>query len=118
MKRKNAGETPPATDCGGMPQPLLWGFALGAVAFHGRGFRLFASHAQFQLLVAVHAEHAEGGATDLRLADDVNSFPAEVVGPSLLAGVKERGYRVCQWIDTGEIGAFVEIAVNAGETKV
>ena len=38
--------------------------------------------------------------------------------PALLAWVEELGQRICQGIDAGEIGAFVEIAVDAGETEV
>lgn len=81
-------------------------------------FLLLASHAEFQLLVAVHAEHADGGAANLGLADDVNAIPSEMLVPVLLARVKERRQRICQRIDSGEIGAFVENAVDAGEAKV
>jgi hypothetical protein len=81
-------------------------------------FLSLASQAEFQLLVAVHAEHADGGAANLGLADDVNAIPSEMLVPALLARVKERRQRICQRIDSSEIGAFVEITVDAGETEV
>jgi len=54
-------------------------------------FGLFASHSEFQLFVAVHAEHADGGAADRRFPDDVDAIPVEMLVPALLARMKQRG---------------------------
>lgn len=81
-------------------------------------FGLFARHAELQLLGAVHAEHADSGAADIRFPDDVDSLPAEMLVPVLLARVKERGQSIGLGINSSEIGTFVQIAVDAGEAKV
>lgn len=78
----------------------------------------FSSHAKFKLLVAVHAWHADGGSSDRGLADDVDSFPTEVVVPDLLAGMEERCKRVRNRIDPGKIRYLVEIAIDAGQAEV
>jgi hypothetical protein len=88
------------------------------MVIHDLSLHLFPSHAEFQLLVAVHAEHADGGAANLGLADDVNAIPSEMLVPVLLARVKERGQSIGLGINSSEIGAFVEITVDAGETEV
>lgn len=48
----------------------------------------------------------------------MNSVPEEVIVPALLAGVEKRGDRIRFRIDTGEVGTFVQVAVDAGETEV
>ena len=48
----------------------------------------------------------------------MDSLPAEVIVPALLARVEEWGQHVCQGIDAGETGAFVQVAIDAGETEV
>lgn len=80
--------------------------------------RSLSSHAKFELLVAVHTEHADGGSTDRGLADDVDSFPLEVVVPDLLAGMEEWCNRVRNGIDPGKIRSLVEIAIDAGQAEV
>ena len=101
---------------------LVWGLSRICVraqrARIGNRLRSLARHAEFQLLVAVQAEYADGGAADSRLTDKMDSVPAEMIVPSLLAGVEERGDRIGFRIDAGEIGAFVQVAVDAGEAKV
>ena len=82
------------------------------------GLRSLTRHAEFQLLVAVHAQHADGGAPDSRLTDEMDSVPVEMIAPSLLAGVEERGRRIGFRIDASEIGAFVQVAVDACEAEV
>jgi hypothetical protein len=66
------------------------------------------------LLVAVHVKNADGGASDSGLTDEMNSVPLEMSFPSLKAGVEERNDRIGDWIDAGEIGTFVEIALVFG----
>ena len=53
-------------------------------------FGLFSSHAEFQLFIIVHAKHADGRATDIRFADDVDAFPTEMLIPAMLAWMKQR----------------------------
>lgn len=80
--------------------------------------RSIPGHSQFQLLVAVHAKHADRRPTDLGASDDVDAIPLEMFVPPLLAGVKEEHDRLGERVDPGEVGTFVEIAVNAGEAEV
>jgi hypothetical protein len=100
---------------------LVWGLSRICV---GNRLRSLARHAEFQLLIAVQAEYADGGAADSRLTDKMDSVSAEMIVPSLLAGVEERGDRIGFRIDVGEIGAFVQVvvdavdAVDAGEAEV
>jgi hypothetical protein len=69
--------------------------------------RLLTRHAEFQLIVAVHAEHSDGGASDSSLTDEMDSVPAEMIVPALLAWMEEWSHRIGLRIDAGEIGPFV-----------
>lgn len=80
--------------------------------------RSLSSHSKFELLVAVHTKHADSGSSDHGLADDVDSFPTEVIVPELLARVEERCKRVGNGIDSGKIRSLVEIAIDAGQAEV
>jgi hypothetical protein len=97
---------------------LVEGSVSGWMMIHGFGFRSFDYAAQFQLFVTVHAEHSDGGAADIRFAENLETLPAEMLMPVLLARVEKQGHRLGLGIDSGEIGAFVEIAIDAGETEV
>lgn len=76
------------------------------------------THAKFQLLVAVHAENANGCATGSGFTNQMDSVPSEVILPALLPRVKQRSEISGKWINAGEIRAFVKIAINAGEAEV
>jgi hypothetical protein len=60
-----------------------------------------ASHSQFQLLVAVHAEHANGRSSDVRPANDDDDLPMKMIIPALLARVIEQGNHIRKGIDAG-----------------
>ena len=91
---------------------LLWGVL-------ATGERLsLGSHAQFQLLVVVDAEHADGRSTDVRQSKNVDAIPAEMILPALLPGVKQQGHGIRQRIDSRDVRSLVQIAVDASKAEV
>lgn len=86
---------------------LLW----GVLATGGRPS--LGSHAQFQLLVVVDAEHADRRSTDVGHSKNADAIPAEMILPALLAGVKQQGHGIRQRIDSRDVRPLVHITVDA-----
>jgi hypothetical protein len=75
-------------------------------------------HAQLQLLIAIHAKHPDGSATDGRLPDDPDTLPFEVILPFLVAGMEQRGRDSGVRADPREVASLVQTAVDARKAEV
>lgn len=73
---------------------------------------------QRQLLVGVDAQNLYCRATGRRFPHKVNSLPLKMIGPRLLAGMKQGDDVASFGIDSSKVWSFVEIAVDAGERKI
>ena len=79
---------------------------------------LLARRAKVELIVRVHVQDLDGRPTDGGSASDVDSLEGKVILPSLLARLEQLGNRAGKWVNARQVGAFVEIAVDAGETEI
>ena len=79
---------------------------------------LLARRAKVELIVRVHVQDLDGRPTDGGSARDVDSLEGKVVFPPLLARVEQLGDRAGERVNAGQVGAFVEIAVDAREAEI
>jgi hypothetical protein len=79
---------------------------------------LLARRAEVELIVRVHVQDLDGRPTDGGSAGDVDSLEGKVILPSLMARVEQFGDRAGERVNAGQVGAFVEITVDARETEV
>jgi hypothetical protein len=70
------------------------------------------------LLLGVHFQNANGSAADGGPSHDIDTLPAEVIVPFILPGMKECGDLFGLRVDAGEIGAFVQITIDARQGEV
>jgi hypothetical protein len=66
----------------------------------------------------VYPEHEYGGPRDGRLTDEDRTLPCEMLGPAILARVKQSHELAGARIQAGDVRAFVAVAVVAGEREV
>ncbi len=74
--------------------------------------------AEDELVVRVHAQNADCGTADRRLADDGDTVPSKMVPPRITSRVEQLGDLVCFGINPRQIRAFTKIAVNAREGQI
>ena len=79
---------------------------------------LLARRSEVELIVRVHVQDLDGRPTDGGSTGDVDSLESKVILPSLLARVEQLSNRAGKWVNAGQVGAFVEIAVDAGEAEI
>ena len=79
---------------------------------------LLARRTEVELIVRVHVQDLDGRPTDGGSASDVDSLEGKVILPSLLARVEQLGDRAGERVNAGQVGAFVEISVDAGEAEI
>ena len=80
--------------------------------------RLLARRTEVELIVRVHVQDLDRRPTDGGAAGDVDSLEGKVILPSLLARVEQLSDRAGARVNAGQVGAFVEIAVDAREAEV
>jgi hypothetical protein len=66
----------------------------------------------------IHCEHADGGPADWCQADEHRPLPVEVIAPAVSARVVEPGQLPGRRVESGDVRALVEIAVNARNREV
>ena len=73
---------------------------------------------QIQAIITIQIEHADGGATHGGASFDAGAVPAEMFVPVVFSRVKQRSDLVGIGVNAGEVGSFVQIAVDAGQTEI
>ena len=79
---------------------------------------LLTRRAEVELIVRVHVQDLDGRPADGSCAGDVDSLEGKVVFLPLLARVEQPGERAGERVNAGQVGAFVEIAVDAREAEI
>jgi hypothetical protein len=82
--------------------------------------RLFDCHSpsKFNPFDAIHEQDGDGRTTDSGLPLDLSRLLREVIFPYLAPRVEEFYNGVCRWINSRQIGAFVQVAVMACQRKI
>ncbi len=109
-----------------MSQPGIVGLAASPFRFPGvcrtglRGeeTRHDQESANLHPVGVVHVEHKESRSPDGRLSDQYWPVPCEVGAPFLAAGIEESRELASLRVESGDVRAFVEIVVGAGEGEV
>ena len=70
------------------------------------------------MVFRIHVEHSECGSPYRGLADQIDSLPLKMLAPLLTTRMKQLGYLVGLRIEPGQVRSFVQIAIDAGESKV
>ena len=79
---------------------------------------LLARRTEVELIVRVHVQDLDGRPTEGGSASDVDSLESKVILPLLLARVEQLGDGAGERVNARQIGAFVEIAVDAREAEI
>ena len=79
---------------------------------------LLARRTEVKLIVRVHVQDLDGRPTDGGSASDVDSLEGKVILLSLLARLEQLGDGTGERVNARQVGAFVEIAVDAREAEI
>lgn len=74
--------------------------------------------AKVELIVRVHVQDLDGRPTDGGSTGDVDSLESKVILPSLLARVESFGDGAGERVNARQVGAFVEVTVDAREAEI
>jgi hypothetical protein len=70
------------------------------------------------LLLRIHLQNADTRAANGCFSHDVNAAPSEVVIPAVSSGMEQWGDFAGLRIDAGQVGTFVQIAIDAGKGEI
>lgn len=74
--------------------------------------------AQFDLIFCIQVEHPDGDPADRRKSGEEAAVLSKVIAPNIAPGMKEAADLAAIRVNAGEIRAFLQIAVRAGEREI
>jgi hypothetical protein len=73
---------------------------------------------QRDLIIRIHIKHSDRSPAYCRLANHIDSLQAEMLAPFLASRMKEFCHFIRLRIDSRQVRSLVQIAIDAGESKV